>query len=967
MPPVAAAAIAGGIAWASGATVVFFEVSLTGASLGLAVFAANIAMGFISQALAPKPKVPNMSSFGVQASERLQQFRQPLSAWRIIYGEVRMSGPLTFLATTGDNKYLHMVITLAAHPVQEISDIFLDEKTIPADTIDGTTGLVTKGKYKDKVRVFKNLGTIGSQPFPALASATSDWTNTHRQEGHSKIYIRFEHDQDLFPQLPNVSAWVKGKNVLDPRAASTATWGVNPVLCLRDYMRTSTIQGGLGASSIEIDDTFTTAAANTCDEIVSTARIVVSATGISVAVDQLTLQGSTARFFTGDRVVVSATSSAPGGITAGTQYYVIPVQRHDIVRCKLATSFANAVTGTAVDITTVGEGIVTVIKTGEPRYTFNGVLEMDATPNNIVTDMLTAMGGRAIYATGQWRLLAASYASPSLTFDEGDIIAPLQIQTKTGRRDRFNAVKGIYVTTLNLDQPSDYPVITSATYQAEDNGEQSFRELDLPFTNRPHAAMRLAKIELERHRQMITVDMVTSLKGLQVQAGDTVNFTNSRMGWSSKVFEVVDWKLQPIGDPVVIGCGITLRETASDVFDWNSGLETTVDPAPNTSLPDAFTTQPPQNLTVVEALYDTRGSAGVKAKVTLTVTAPGDVFIRGYWYEYKLSSSSTWTTLPRTTDTFMAIFDIDPGTYDFRSRAENMVGVRSSYVTQSNKEINGLLDPPTEPQSVSISSIGGLAILRWTQSSDLDVRIGGYIKWRHDKALTGAAWATSVGIGDNVPGSETVAILPLKEGTYLAKAVDSSGVESLTFASVTTKQATALTYTNVSTITESTVFAGSTTNCIVGSNILKLGASGLVDSIPDIDAVADWDLYGGLVTSGTYVFAGAFDFGTVGKRRLTTTIDVTVTNESDFIDSRTDSIDDWADIDGVDSGAADARVWTRETDDDPTGAPTWSSWMLLDSAEYNARAHEFKLELSTTDATYNVYVSELSVTAATVA
>ena len=68
------------------------------------------------------------------------------------------------------------------------------------------------------------------------------------------------------------------------------------------------------------------------------------------------------------RIQVSTTTTLPGGLAAATDYYVIKVTD---TTCKLATSYANAVAGTAINITSVGTGTHT-INTLLPRYT-NGV------------------------------------------------------------------------------------------------------------------------------------------------------------------------------------------------------------------------------------------------------------------------------------------------------------------------------------------------------------------------------------------------------------------------------------------------------------------------------------------------------------------------------------------------------------------------------------------------------------------
>lgn len=65
------------------------------------------------------------------------------------------------------------------------------------------------------------------------------------------------------------------------------------------------------------------------------------------------------------RVQVSTTTTLPAGLAAATDYYVIKVSDTTI---KLATSYANAVAGTPIDITDAGTGTHT-INTLLPRYT----------------------------------------------------------------------------------------------------------------------------------------------------------------------------------------------------------------------------------------------------------------------------------------------------------------------------------------------------------------------------------------------------------------------------------------------------------------------------------------------------------------------------------------------------------------------------------------------------------------------
>ena len=89
-----------------------------------------------------------------------------------------------------------------------------------------------------------------------------------------------------------------------------------------------------------------------------------------------------------------------------------------------------------------------------------------------------------------------------------------------------------------------------------------------------------------------------------------------KYGWISKPFEILEWKLTVRqGDVPTIGIDILARETASGIYDWAVGEETKVDFAPNTQTPDPFFISPPSNITFVEEIYETSGSAGVKSRL----------------------------------------------------------------------------------------------------------------------------------------------------------------------------------------------------------------------------------------------------------------------------------------------------------------------------------------------------------------
>ncbi len=595
----------------------------------------------------------------------------------------------------------------------------------------------------------------------------------------------------------------------------------------------------------------------------------------------------------------------------------------------------------------------------QDRYDCNGAFQTDDKPLAIMDDLLTAMAGTLVYQQGAFRGYAAAATVASGTLDESDLRGDLRVVPRPSRSESFNAVRGSFVDADDGFLVTDFPPLTNAAYQTEDAGIQVFKEIELPFTNNKARAQRIGNLHLHRARQGITVQFPAKLSKFALAPWDVVTVSIARLGWSNKEFRVLEWALSEDG-----GVDLTLQEEAAAVYAWDPEVDEIVsDPAPDTNLPDPFTVAVPGAPTIAEELFITTQSSGVKARALVSWAAAPDLFVAEYQLEIKASADPDWTVVGRTPDTAWTISDIVPGIYDFRVKTLNELGVSSAYATNASQEILGLGVPPGEPQALTISAVGGLAVLRWDRATDLDVVIGGKIEFRHSPSQAGALWNQSVSIGNAVAGSETVAVLPLKPGTYLAKAVDSSGIKSASAAMVSTRAARVLAFANLDSLAEHPNYSGIHNATGVESGKLRLGGVAQIDAWADVDAIASWDFEGGVASSGTYDFASGLDLGSVKRTRLETSVAAIIVNTLDLIDDRTTLADTWDDFDGANSGAADAQVWVRETDDDPAGSPTWSAWQRLDSAEYEARAFDFQARLTSENGTHNIEIAALSVAA----
>ena len=228
--------------------------------IGATAVGISVVTSYAMAALAPKP--PELSSFGGDTSSRgiLVNQKDPLSAHDFVYGQVRKGGAITYYETTGtDNKFLHQIIVLAGHELEEIGDIYLNDEVV---TIDGS-GFVTSSPWNSKIRINKHLGTDSQAADADLLAESNQIDANFRGRGIAYLYVRYEYDQDAFPNgLPLVTAVVKGKKVFDPRTSTTA-YSNNAALCVRDY-----ITSAYGLSDDQVDDVSFSAAANICDEFV---------------------------------------------------------------------------------------------------------------------------------------------------------------------------------------------------------------------------------------------------------------------------------------------------------------------------------------------------------------------------------------------------------------------------------------------------------------------------------------------------------------------------------------------------------------------------------------------------------------------------------------------------------------------------------------------------------------------------
>ena len=662
-------AVLGQLGIMASTTVAFF--------VGIATIAA---VSWIAKSLMPKF---DTDAFG-SSNGLMTNTRTATAPQEIVYGTIRKGGIITYLESNGTtNEYLHQIICLAGHEVNQIGDIYINDQIVTLD-VDGnvTTSLWQDADGNNTILIKKFTGASNQNVYTTL-NALSDapsWANgasgddtNFRGQGIACIYVRLKYDQNVFTQgVPLFTAVVQGKKVFDPRSSSTA-FSANAALCIRDYL---TSKYGLNNSSA-INDTVFSTAANTCDEDVS-------------------LSGS------------------------GT----------------------------------------------EKRYEINGALSLDRQPKDILGDMVAACAGTLFWGQGEWQLKVGEYTTPVKTFSLSDFRSDVSIITKHSRRDNFNIVRGTFNDSSADYIRSDYPEIKSATFIADDAGEENALDLSLPLTTSSSMAQRLAKLTLFRAREQMTLNADFSLAALEVQVGDIIEITNARYGFSAKDFEVIGWKLKNNNTGGELAISLTLRETSSSAFSWSAEE---ADLKSNDSNLPSLT----DNLTI--SSLTTGGGGRTQAdgtfinSVIVSWTAPNNSFISHYEVEHKATADSSYqsTITPETSIELTPL--VDGVEYQIRVRAVTVQGNKGPFATTT---FTGGGDTTAPSLPTSISATGGFKFITidWTNPADADLN---FVEI-YENTTNSSSGATKVGVSGGSTFTRTGLNLN-QTRYYFLKAVDFSG------------------------------------------------------------------------------------------------------------------------------------------------------------------------------------------------
>jgi predicted phage tail protein len=541
---------------------------------------------------------------------------------------------------------------------------------------------------------------------------------------------------------------------------------------------------------------------------------------------------------------------------------------------------------------------------------------------------------------GKWTLLMEQNLSETVTFavsiDSGIVLRPgvvisIADPVKSGSR-RLGRISAASTTAVTVDSTDGLPTT---------------------IANNPTISV-LLPTGLVETRTIITI--AGSVFTVSVAFSEAPNAQSVFLIESSDIeanlFRVIS---VAEGDGGVFSC---------TALQYNESLYATIESDLNLVLRDisnlSTIPDPPLSLTGTEHLY--QDGQSVLTAFELSWISPR-TRVAGFQVEYRMDNDN-WIKI-NTTSPSTRLTNLRNGRLYVQVRSVNSLNAISTAAI-ADFTLLGKTAVPGDVQNLTIEAISAnSARLRWDQTVDLDVKVGGKVHIKHSSLTDGTAtWSNSVNLILAKAGSATEAIVPLVEGEILVKFEDDGGRQSTNETSVIVDFPDALGQYLVKSQREDATtppFQGAKTDTFYSADVtgLVLQGAGLFDAIVDFDLVPSLDFLGDVEPVGEYAFLNTLDLEAVYALDLKRFFVTRGFYPSDLIDSRTANIDTWSDFDGGVIDKVNAKLYMRRTPDDPAASPTYSAWQEFVNGTFIGRGFQFKAELTSAAIDQNIIIDEL--------
>jgi hypothetical protein len=678
--------------------------------------------------------------------------RNPVAPWEVRYGQARAGGIYVFINSFGDNdKYLDLVLVLAAHPCQSVDTLLFDQQRI--QMIPTGTGKTSASPVQENL-VIADIARSGN-----VVTVKTVGDILALEDGDQVLIQQVPGDATLNGKFPVANVIHGGTYVqftyLCGGPASHVVSAGHVLTTWVDYGNKVYMETMLGTQTL--GSTFPGMIAgspndgNTGSLVHNTANpwtadcSLVGKTAVWLRLhynDKIFANGLPQISFLlhGKNDIYDPRTSPPS--YAYTENAALCIADHLSnptwgFRAQYGTDIPLAPLIAAANVCDEAVDLAwpaTSPAPTEPRYTTNGGFTLQMKRGDVLRNLLTSCAGRLTYFGGQYIIWPGAWYGVSGSITGSAILsmatAAFRWRSTVSMSNLYNGVKGTYIAPANNWQSSDFPRYAQdadhgytwgvapkydANYDA-DGSERRWFDIQLPFTISASMAQRIAKIELLRRRNQGTGTFAVNMAGYQFTPMDVIAMDLAFFGWTGKTLEVLDARLkfdaQSSGgsSAMLLGVELDVQETDPSIYAWSIGEELSPQGYQQAIVPDTRTPGAPTNFF----------GSSADGNITLTWTAPSDAYVLNgghieVQYQRVASPEGLWISLAKMepTITDAVIRGLHGGDqYNIRIRSVNAAGIPSDWVIAAPL----LSSPPTPGPITVVAPLATALQLSWSGS-----------------------------------------------------------------------------------------------------------------------------------------------------------------------------------------------------------------------------------------------------------
>jgi hypothetical protein len=333
-----------------------------------------------------------------------------------------------------------------------------------------------------------------------------------------------------FQNEPLIEVEGRGLKLYDPRDGQTR-FSNNPALAIRAWLANA--RWGREIPDAAIDDVTFEDEADYYDGRESVPTYSATCTA-SAAYNELTF-AEDQPFDNGDGVQFTTTGTLPSGILPATTYCIT---RFGPRRFHLSASYANSFVRADVPLVSDGTGTLTIHHIDQPRYTCNGVMNVDNPPLENLLRLRSSAQAWLPYVAGKYRLASdRPFVATVRDLNENNMLGAWAIE-KAGRGARYNRMRARFFNPQR-NHEEDFAIADSTADRTADGERLLVGNIELDFTTNLFMARRIAELERRKSRLALGVSCTGAMPTFRVEPADVVSVTQSLMGWSGQQFRVI--------------------------------------------------------------------------------------------------------------------------------------------------------------------------------------------------------------------------------------------------------------------------------------------------------------------------------------------------------------------------------------------------------------------------------------------